>query len=534
MERPAPGGQEAVVANEAELLLVSGGPGAGKTRTALLLARRMLDDEPPGRARRVLFLTFSRSAVSELLERAPTLLTRDVAQSIEVATFHSFAHGLINAFGRYVGRGLEPVAVASDAELALGVAPAGALTYDDLVPAAVDLLQGAPWISETVVGRYVAVICDEYQDTGNDQDQLLRILAEGRRLVCLADGDQMIYDFRPDVGPRRLAGLRALGSTEIPLEAVSYRDPSGVMPALAAAIRDRRLGDAVVTDAITSGRLRIRTVNDPWDGAVEEVRELRRAGHGTVGVFVSKREYVEELARAFASASIRHEIAGLDGAAGEAQAVIATMAACAVGAATFESVRERIAVFLAAAQARRTPPSIAIALIHAPATLPDPIQRRLEVLEGALRDLAGKPVADLFQVASEALSIYSWGQGLWGLGIRDLYGQALDLVRRPLDAPTATTLGNVASRRRSDALMTDLGSLRLPVRLMTMHQAKGREMDAILIVHQAGDYIPDLNKFGRVLFVAASRARRVVSIQLNTAPLPAYAGLAALGKGPTF
>jgi len=185
MERPAPGGQEAVVATEAELLLVSGGPGAGKTRTALLLARRLLDDQPPGRARRLLFLTFSRSAVSELLERAPTLLTRDIAQSIEVATFHGFAHGLINAFGRYVGLGVDPVAVASEAERALNVAPAGAMTYDDLVPAAVDILERAPWIREAVAGRYIAVICDEYQDTGNDQDQLLGILAEGRRLVCL-------------------------------------------------------------------------------------------------------------------------------------------------------------------------------------------------------------------------------------------------------------------------------------------------------------------------------------------------------------
>jgi superfamily I DNA/RNA helicase len=74
----------------------------------------------------------------------------------------------------------------------------------------------------------------------------------------------------------------------------------------------------------------------------------------------------------------------------------------------------------------------------------------------------------------------------------------------------------------------------MPVRLMTMHQAKGREMDAILIVHHADDYIPDLDKFSRVMFVAASRARRVVSIQLNPTPLPAYAGVAALEKSAEF
>lgn len=528
MERPAPGGQAAVVASDAEALLVSGGPGAGKTRTALLLARRLLEDEPPGRSRRVLFLTFSRSAVSELLERAPTLLSRDVARYIEVATFHGFAHGLLNAFGRYVGRGAEPVAVASEAERALNVAPAGALTYDDLVPAAVDILDRAPWIRKRVAGRYIAVICDEYQDTGDDQDELLRFLSEGRRLVCLADGDQMIYDFRPDVGPRRLAGLRALRPEEIPLEAVSHRDPTGVMPALAAALRHRRPGERVVTDAIAGGRLRIRTVDEPWDGAIDEVRFLRRAGHATVGVFVSKREFVEELARAFATASIQHEIAGLDAAAGEAQSAISAMAACAVGQATFASVQERIAVFLAAAQPRRNPPAIAIAMISAPGTLPVPIQRRLQALEAALGDLHGEPVSRLFQVASEALAIYGWGQSLWRLGARDLYGQALDLARRPLDTNAADALARIAARRRSDALTADLGSLRMPVRLMTMHQAKGREMDAILIVHHADDYIPDLDKFGRVMFVATSRARQVVSVQLSPSPHLAYGGLAAL------
>jgi hypothetical protein len=134
-----------------------------------------------------------------------------------------------------------------------------------------------------------------------------------------------------------------------------------------------------------------------------------------------------------------------------------------------------------------------------------------------------------------------WSKGAFVQVEPGLGGGKASRGRRPRPRPVATFVASasrwlrpVAARRRSDALMTDLGSLRLPVRLMTMHQAKGREMDAILIIHHAGDYIPDLNKFGRVLFVAASRARRVVSIQLNPTPLAAYAGLTALEQSPEF
>ncbi len=527
-EEPARGGQEAVVNSDDDLLLVTGGPGTGKTRTALLLARRLLLAEPPGRARRVLFLTFSRSAVSELFERTPALLPRELAYRVEISTFHGFAQSLLEAFGRYAGRGRGPVSVASEAEQNLHVATPGALSYDELVPAATAMLAAAPWIRERVAGRYIAIICDEYQDTGDDQDELLRTLADGRRWISLADPDQMIYDFRADVGPRRLAQLRLLGPREIALEPASHRDPTGVMPALAVALRRRDVRDAVVGAAMIAGRLRVAMVADPWGGAIEEVKALRRAGHQTVGVFVTKREFVEALAREFVDARIRHEIAGLDAAAGEAQAAIAAMARFAVGDDGFEEVRKRAAIFLAAAQPRRNPPPLAIYLLNSPHVLPAPIQRRLAALETQLLAVNGEPVSEFFGLVGGALTIFGWGQPLWRLGARDLFGQALDLARRPLDSRTAEALTRVASRRRADALTSELGSLRMPVRLMTMHQAKGREMDAILIVHHPDDYLPDPQQHGRVMFVAASRARRVVSILVPGTPHALYQPISSL------
>ncbi len=529
---PAEGAQERVVASTADRLLVVGGPGTGKTRTALLLARRILETEHPGRARRVLFLTFSRAAVSELLDRAPTLLPAALGSRVEVSTFHGFACSILDSFGRYAGHGTEPVTIASEAEQKLRVEADGALTYDQIIPAAVRVLEDARWVRERIAGRYAAVICDEYQDTGRDQEKLLQLLAEGRRLVCLADDDQMIYDFLPDVGPRRLADFRATGPGEIVLEPASHRDPSGLMPALAAALRSRRTTDPVVAQALAEERLVVTRSADVWADAVEAVKRLRRARHMSVGVFVSKREFVEELARKLANAGVRHEIAGLDAAAGEAQAAVAAMAAFAVGITGFEEVRKRLAIFLVAAQPKHSPPALAITLLSAPTALPGPVRRHLEELEAALGLAADQPVAELFALAAQALSIFGWGHTLWRLGVRDLYGQSLGVVRRLLDADSAGVISTVAAARRAESLTSDLGLRRTPVRIMTMHQAKGREMDAVLIVHHPDDYLPDAAKHARVLFVAVSRARRVVRIQVPPTPNALYGAIADLSPLP--
>lgn len=529
---PAEGAQARAVECAADRMLVVGGPGTGKTRTALLLARRLLEGEAGPGARRVLFLTFSRSAVSELLDRAPTLLPPALASRVEVSTFHGFACAVLDAFGRYAGLGTERVAVASEAEQKLGVEPPGALTYEQLIPAAIGILERAAWVRERVAGRYAAVICDEYQDTNGDQDRLLGLLGDGRRLVCLADDDQMIYDFIPGVGPRRLADFRATAPVEIVLEPASHRDPTGVMPALAAALRDRRTTDAVVTKALEVGRLVVTRSAEDWPDAVEAVKSLRRAGHQSVGVFVSKREFVEELARALADAGVRHEIAGLDAAAGEAQAAVAAMAGFAVGTVGFEEVRTRLAVFLAAAQPKHNPPSLAVWLVSNPAALPRPVRRHLAELEGALAGLGGEPVADLFARAATAVSIFGWGHTLWRLGVRDLYGQSIAAVRRPLDPESARFLLGVAAARRAESLTSDLGLRRTPVRIMTMHQAKGREMDAVLIVHHPDDYLPDAAKHARVLFVAVSRARWAVMVQVAASPHRLYAPLGGLTPLP--
>ena len=65
-------------------ILVTGGPGCGKTTIALLKARERCRSLKPGQA--VLFLSFSRAAVQQILTKGATLLTRKERVLIHVQT----------------------------------------------------------------------------------------------------------------------------------------------------------------------------------------------------------------------------------------------------------------------------------------------------------------------------------------------------------------------------------------------------------------------------------------------------------------
>jgi DNA helicase-2/ATP-dependent DNA helicase PcrA len=93
--------REAVEATE-DLVVVLGGAGAGKTTTALWAAREHLSRAAAQGHERVLFATFSRTAVSQIARRAPALLA-ELGDRVEIQTFHSLAYRVVRAFGRYAG-----------------------------------------------------------------------------------------------------------------------------------------------------------------------------------------------------------------------------------------------------------------------------------------------------------------------------------------------------------------------------------------------------------------------------------------------
>jgi len=248
-----------VVLQSNRKILVLGGAGTGKTTVALWCARKLLEQPTDQPFMRTLFLTFSRSAVSQLIRRSPGIIS-GYERNVEITTFHSLAYRLLSSFGRYAGYGKTQLSIQSEARRKLLGDAQGRLSYSDLLPGAINLLSNSE-IRRLVSSRWKLIVCDEVQDTNEEQWDMLQILSPPK-LLLLGDDRQMIYTFIKGVSPERFAQVRALVDQVIELQAVSYRDPSGAIPALAEAIRCRQFTDPAVLEALETGRLTVTRVND--------------------------------------------------------------------------------------------------------------------------------------------------------------------------------------------------------------------------------------------------------------------------------
>ena len=113
-------------------IIVLGGAGTGKTTTALWTARTYLETSAETPAPRVLFLTFSRPAVSQITSRSPGVLS-GYSDRVEILTFHGLSYWLLRTFGRYAGYGTAPILVQSNSRTKLRGHDGNRLEYDDLI-----------------------------------------------------------------------------------------------------------------------------------------------------------------------------------------------------------------------------------------------------------------------------------------------------------------------------------------------------------------------------------------------------------------
>jgi DNA helicase-2/ATP-dependent DNA helicase PcrA len=374
------------------------------------------------------------------------------------------------------------------------------------------------------------VICDEFQDTGDDQWHLVQRLGQNGRLLLLADPDQMIHDWRADVRPERLEEARHLAGVAIALEEKSHRDKSGSVPALAKAVLKRHFADPAVTTALAKGVLRVVKDVDPVQLAetvATEVRQLRRSGCATVGVFGFTNDGSAALAAQLTGLGLGNTIVGIPESHGEGLAAIGVLVAHAVGEATLMDVRFALATFLTAATRGKAPP-LALTLI-APADLPAQLDELLRNLSARLTIAAKGSIGDVLQVVRDAWSsIFTGGGGsrLWIRAFGTFAGFADGIVSARATSDAARTLLDRAERFRATSLASDLDETRgVSVQLMNFHQTKGREADAVVLVFRRGDIYASwqedrepYTRPSRLLYVAISRARHKVTVILPPTP----------------
>jgi DNA helicase-2/ATP-dependent DNA helicase PcrA len=239
-------------------LLVIAGAGTGKTRTLIHRVAALI--ERGVSPERILLLTFTRRAASEMLSRAERLVGSAGAR-VQGGTFHSVAHRLLRQFGPAAGLPSDfTIMDQGDAEDlmqlargALGFAKTNKrfpkketlhhlysrhvntelpldellhretpqfleyeeqitslfadytlrkqernlVDYDDLLLFWATMLEASPELQARIAGLYDHVLVDEYQDTNLLQARILRgMCSTHRKLTVVGDDAQSIYSFR--------------------------------------------------------------------------------------------------------------------------------------------------------------------------------------------------------------------------------------------------------------------------------------------------------------------------------------------------
>lgn len=231
-------------------ILVTGGPGSGKTTIALAKAKLVIERGlSPGQS--VLFLSFSRAAVARVAEASNTQLPAALQGKLSIQTFHSFFWRILQAYGYLLGaprslRLLMPHDEAAmrhefennggdwNVERERLFREVGRVVFDLFAPKAHELLSRSVRLRELFSSCYPLIVVDEAQDTAEDQWQCVRLLSAGTQMMCLADLDQQIYDFRPGVSSDRVMHIMAaLQPLRVDLAGENHRSPDSEIVAFA-------------------------------------------------------------------------------------------------------------------------------------------------------------------------------------------------------------------------------------------------------------------------------------------------------------
>jgi len=219
--------EQLLVLQAAGHLLVTGGPGSGKTTISILKAAQVISNDLKAE-QRVLFLSFARATVSRVVEAIQSEQNITVTQrkKVEVETYHSFFWSVIQSHGYLIGlpRRLSIVTPSNEAILLSDIrsnfygrnlndeqqAKKISLEHNERIRLAIeegkicfclfadfakDIINNSDRIRNLIATMFPVIILDEFQDTNKAQWDVIRSLGKACRLIVLADPDQRIYDF---------------------------------------------------------------------------------------------------------------------------------------------------------------------------------------------------------------------------------------------------------------------------------------------------------------------------------------------------
>ena len=231
-----------IAGSQEPLICILAGPGTGKTTALIRNVARLLEEEQE--AQRILVVTFTRTAATDLLRQLQDL-EHVSAPTVDARTLHSLCFRMLRmqrvleitgrvtrpliqyetdtllddlTDGRFGGRRdklkrlealgaawarlaqeaggspTDPVDSAFAEDLDRWLRFHRAMLITELVPIALSFLRNNPAANLRKFYRHVYV--DEYQDLNNAEQALTEILAEDATLFVVGDDDQSIYEFK--------------------------------------------------------------------------------------------------------------------------------------------------------------------------------------------------------------------------------------------------------------------------------------------------------------------------------------------------
>ncbi len=298
--------QAAAITSGSRHILVTAGPGTGKTYTLTERATALLaKGHDPARMAAITFTVRAADEVRERLQKS----AGPGAERVFAGTFHRFCLDWLRRTApvlavvgpesreRLLKRFFPGLSAGERNRLAEAVAeyfrrPARdvsgsvqpyldelrrleAIDLDAVIPEFVRRLEADDALREQVCGSLEHLLVDEFQDLNESQFELVRILAETCRVFAIGDPDQAIYGFRGS-DPEfffRFAGMPAVEQVFLTR---NYRCPSAVITAATALIahNNRPSGLPLVAESSRQGAIELHSAPSPAAEAEFIVRRI--------------------------------------------------------------------------------------------------------------------------------------------------------------------------------------------------------------------------------------------------------------------
>lgn len=175
-------------------ILLSAGPGAGKTEVLAQRADFLLQTGTCQYPRRILAISFKVDAAKNLRERVSKRSGWQLGSRLDSLTFHAFAKRIIDQF-RPLLTGMN----ALDANYSVGPQrlQGTQISFSDMIPLAIEIVESSPIVSNALLQTYSHVFLDEFQDCTGEQYKLIKTIFHGSDAAITAVGDskQTIMQF---------------------------------------------------------------------------------------------------------------------------------------------------------------------------------------------------------------------------------------------------------------------------------------------------------------------------------------------------